>query len=119
MRNCITVEAAAPALYPAPLLIQLPVNTHHIHFPPLCVRKGHLHSIKCKLQGLVDSRAALDSVGSDSDASAASGFSPAVSPAASPCLHGGHLVYRTPFFWQRVSNGPEGCVEVNSVPGWT
>ena len=52
----------------------------------------------------MDSRAALDSVGSDSDASAASGFSPAVSPAVSPCLAGGHLAYRTPFFWQRVSD---------------
>ena len=67
-------------------------------------KQGPPSGCHCKPQGLVDSRAALDSVGSDSDASAASGFSPAVSPAVSPCLAGGHLVYRTPFFWQRVSD---------------
>jgi len=64
----------------------------------------------------VDSRAALDSVSSDSDASAAGGFSPAVSPAASPCLAGGHLVYRTPFFWQRVSVKPDsGHGQVDNI----
>ncbi len=72
----------------------------------------------------MDSRAALDSVSSDSDASAASGFSPAVSPAASPCIAGGHLVYRTPFFWQRVSAMPDSGRELlenenhdSSAPG--
>ena len=67
-----------------------------------------------QLQGLVDSRVALDSGGgSDSDASAGSGYSPAVSPAASPCIARGHLVYRTPFFWQRVSHFPEApCLSV-------